>query len=319
MPLALELVAVRVRGMGVVYLASRLDDRFRLLAGGDRTTTPRQQTLHTLMDWSYSLLPEPERVVLRRLGVFVGGFALEAAEVVCAGESISQSGRATIALETVVEHLLQLVNKSLVQFEQDSARYHLLETIRLYCLERLAEAGETQYVRRQHFAWYLHMAEDGAALEGGPSQGAWFARLEQEHDNLRAALGWAMDAGRPDEAARLALGLFRFWQTHTSQREGLRWLEQILALDAATPLPAALRPRLFNALGVLSHSLHHFDRAAGYHAEALRLWREAGDRAGMAQALIDRGWQHFQKWSSRRPSSAPLSACHSPRAAATNG
>ena len=294
-PLALELAAVRVRGMGVAFLAARLDQRFRLLTEGDRTALPRQQTLHATVEWSERLLPEPEQVVLRRLGVFVGGWTLEAAESVCAGAYQSHNGQETLTLESVLPHLLQLVNKSLVQYDQDSGRYRLLETIRFFCLERLAEVGETQYVSRQHFVYYLQFAEDGVPLLVGPGQETWVAQLEQEHANVRAALGWAIEAGRADEAARLALAVWRFWHTHAYQREGLRWLERILALDAATPLPAALRPPLFNALGVLSHSWYQFDRATGYHAEALRLWRALDDRGGMAQALHDIGWQQFEE------------------------
>jgi predicted ATPase/DNA-binding CsgD family transcriptional regulator len=294
-PLALELAAVRVRGLGVAYLAARLDQRFHLLTQGDRTALPRQQTLEAMIEWSERLLPEDEQVLLRRLGVFVGGFALEAVESICAGAYRSQNGQETLTPEAIRERLLHLVNTSLVQVDHEQGRYRLLETMRLFCLERLAEAGETPYLRRQHFAWYLQLAEDGAPLLVGPGQEAWFTRLEQEHDNVRAALGWAIEAGRADEAARFALAVWRFWYTHASQREGLRWLEQILALDAATPLPAALRPRVFNALGVLSHSSYQFEQATVYHAEALRLWQALGDRGGMAQALHDIGWQQFEE------------------------
>src|SRR5262249_30971569 len=156
-------------------------------------------------------------------------------------------------------------------------------------------AGEMQHSSRQHFAWYLEMGERGTALIGGTSQQEWFARLEQEHDNLRAALAWAVSAKRPDEAARLALAIWRFWHTRIYQREGLRWLELILALAATNPLPADLRPRLCNALGVLAHSLRDFDRATACHDEALRLWTATGDQVGMAQALIDMGWQAFDQ------------------------
>ena len=185
------------------------------------------------------------------------------------------------------------MNKSLVQFNQESGRYRLLETIRIFALEQLTEVGETPSLHRQHFAWYLQLAEHAAPNLSGPQQEAWFARLEAEHDNLRVALGWAIDTGRTEEAARLALALWRFWHTRTYQREGVRWLERILALDVVTPLAPALRPQIFNALGVLS--LYQFDRAMSYHTEALRLWRALDDRAGMAQALFDIGWQQFDE------------------------
>jgi predicted ATPase/DNA-binding CsgD family transcriptional regulator len=294
-PLALELAAVRVRGIGVPFLAARLDQRFQLLTGGDRTALPRQQTLHAMIDWSYRLLSVPEQVVLRRLGIFVGAFELQAAESVCTGAYSDQNGREIITPETILHHLLQLVNKSLVQFNQESGRYRLQETIRIFSLERLAEADETQSLSCQHFAWYLQLAEHGAPSLSGSKPEAWVAQLEQEHDNFRAALGWAIDTGRSEEAARCALALWRFWHTHTYQGEGVRWLERILMLDGDIPLPMALRPQILNALGVLSHTVRQFDRADSYHTEALRMFRERGDRVGMAQALFDIGWQQFDE------------------------
>ena len=291
LPLALELAAVRVRGMGVAYLGERLDDRFRLLTGGNRAGEPRQRTLLALVDWSYDLLAAREQATLRRLCVFRGGFVAEAAQAVCAGEEDDEDA----SNSAILDDLARLVDKSLVQFDHEAERYRLLETILLYGAERLGAAGEAQRTRQRHLAYYLRLVESGAAQIGGPGQQAWFARLEREHDNLRAALGWAIDTGHADEAARLALGLWRFWRAQTYQREGLRWLERIRALDAASPLPDALRPWLFNALGVLGHSTYAFDRARADHAEALRLWTEAGDEAGMARALIDAGWQAFDE------------------------
>ncbi|HEU5100786.1 MAG TPA: tetratricopeptide repeat protein, partial [Roseiflexaceae bacterium] len=294
-PLALELAAGRVRGMGVTSLAARLNQRFGLLIGGDRSALPRHQTLRATIDWSYRLLSVPEQVILRRLGIFAGDFTLEAAEGVCAGVSSGQNGQESLTPEAILNDLLQLVNKSLVQFTQDTGRYRLLETIRFFCLERLAEAGETQTVSAQHLAWYLQLAEEATPRLSGSQQAVWGARLEAEQENIRAALAWALDASRAEEAARLALAVWRFWHTHTYQREGLRYLERILELDGATPLPSTLRPQLFNVLGVLSTSLCRFEQATAYHTEALRLWRERGDRAGMARGLCDIGWQQFDE------------------------
>lgn len=294
-PLALELAAMRVRGMGVAHLGARLDDRFRLLTSGDRTSEPRQRTLYAAVDWSYSLLSERERIVLRRLGVFAGDFSLKAAEAVCVDAETSARGGSPVTAESMLDDLTRLVDKSLVQFDQDTALYRLLETIRWYCLERLDEAGETNYVNRQRFVHYLKLAEEGAALIGGPGQEAWFVQLEQEHDNFRVALNWAIQAGRTDEAARLALGLWKYWHTRAYHREGLRWLQQISALDATNPLPDSMRPQLFNALGVLSHSAGRFDEAMTYQTEALRLWAAADDHAGIAQANIDIAWHYFDQ------------------------
>ncbi|HEX8983335.1 MAG TPA: LuxR C-terminal-related transcriptional regulator [Ktedonobacterales bacterium] len=290
-PLALELAAMRVRGMGVAYLGARLDDRFRLLTAGAHATEPRQQTLNAAVAWSYDLLSERERVVMRRLGVFAGDFSPEAAEAVCisAGEDTSD------ATGSVFDILTRLVDKSLVQFDQSTGLYRQLETIRLYCQHQLDAAGEQNHLRRQHFAYYLNLAEDGAALLGGPGQLGWFARLEQEHDNYRAALSWAIAEEHAEDAARLALSLWQFWHARTYQREGMRWLEQALALEPRHPLPPAMRARLLNALGSLANVARRLDRSKAYHEEALRLWTAAGDQAGMAQALCDLGWVFFEE------------------------
>jgi predicted ATPase len=205
-PLALELAAMRVRGMGVAHLGERLDDRFRLLTGGDRGGEPRQRTLLATVDWSYDLLSEQERVVMRRLGAFTGTFSLKAAEAVCLDVDADARGQSPITAESMFDDLSKLVDKSLVQFDQETALYRLLETIRWYCLEQLAEAGETNFVNRQRSVHYLQLAEGGAALIGGPGQEAWFVQLEQEHDNLRATLAWAIQAGRTDETRAFLSG-----------------------------------------------------------------------------------------------------------------
>lgn len=291
-PLALELAAGRVRGMGVAYLGERLDDRFRLLKSADVTGAPRQRTLLALVDWSYGLLSAPERVVLRRLAVFHGSFDADAAKFVCAGEYDGTEGRATIGSDAVFDALTRLVDKSLVQFDQSGERYRMLETIRLFAAEHLDEAGETNFTNRQHVGYFLQLAEM-YALADSAELNTWFKRIELEHDNLRAALDWAIRAAWSHEAARLVLDLWPFWRARTYQREGLNWLERVRELDEAHPLPLELRPRLYNALGILANGVHALERARSYQAEALRLWTEAGDTAGMAQALFDIGWQQW--------------------------
>jgi non-specific serine/threonine protein kinase len=294
-PLALELAAMRVRGMGVAHLCARLDDRFRLLTSGDRAGEPRQRTLLAAVDWSYDLLTARERALMRRLGVFAGAFTLHAVEAICAERATSGGTGGAMSDAATLDDLTRLVDKSLVQFDQETGLYRLLETIRQYCLERLDEAGETAFIQRQRFAWYLHQAEAGAARIGGPDQQAWTAQLEREHDNYRAALAWAIEAGRTDEAARLALGLAVFWRKRVYQREGLRWLQQILALDATNPLPDALRPEVYHALGSLAHMAARFEEGAAYHAEALRLWTDAGNQAGVARAQLGMARQLFDE------------------------
>jgi predicted ATPase/DNA-binding SARP family transcriptional activator len=203
-PLAIELAAARLKVLPVEQIAARLDDRFRLLTGGSRGALPRQQTLRATLDWSYELLPEPERLLLRRLSVFAGGFTLEAAESVCADHGL-------------LDLLTQLVEKSLVGVERrgGAARYVLLETTRNYARERLWEAGEGEEQRARHAQYFLALAERAAPELRGAAQAEWLRRLEEDHDNFRAALDWclkAVDSGQWLVGSATEAG----WKTETS-------------------------------------------------------------------------------------------------------
>ena len=187
-PLAIELAAARVRVLSVEQIAARLDDRFRLLTGGSRTAMPRQQTLQAAMDWSYDLLSDGERSLLRRLSVFMGGWDLEAAEAICLSEGIEDLD--------VLDLLSRLVDKSLVVVEQPTSqeaagrakiRYRLLETVRQYASGKLMEAGETELVRDSHLDYFLRLAEETEPKMFGPQAKVGLDRLEGEHDNLRAS------------------------------------------------------------------------------------------------------------------------------------
>jgi len=291
-PLALELAAARASVLRVEQIAARLDDRFRLLTGGSRTAVPRQQTLRALIDWSYDLLAEPERVLLRRLSVFAGGWTLEAAEAVCTGDGIEQYD--------VLDVLTQLVKKSLVVAEREQGqetRYRLLETIRQYALERLAASGEADARRRQHVAHYLALAETADAQLGRAGQGAWLDRLEREIDNLRGALEWALGGGDAEVGARLAGALagmrswwVGFWLARGYLAEGHRWLEAALArsLDVAP----ALRAMLLLQAGSYSWQSDFGgdrERANALLEESLALFQAMGDRSGIAAVLTRQG------------------------------
>src|SRR5579884_2251548 len=185
-PLAIELAAARVRVFSLDQIAARLDDRFRLLTAGPRTVLPRQQTLRATVDWSYALLAEPERSLLRRLSVFAVGWTLEAAEAVAAGDGIQPYA--------VLDLLAQLVDKSLVLTEEQrgAVRYRLLETIRQYAHDRLQEAGEVERTRDRHLAYFLALAEEAEPKLRGVEYQRFLDRLEEEHDNLRIALEWGL-------------------------------------------------------------------------------------------------------------------------------
>jgi predicted ATPase/DNA-binding SARP family transcriptional activator len=285
-PLALELAAARVRALSVEQLAARLEDRFRLLTGGSRAALPRHQTLRATVDWSHDLLSEDERALFRRLAVFAGGWTLEAAEAVGAGDGV--------AADEVLDLLVRLVDKSLVQVDQPrpprggGARYRLLETLRLYGQERLGAAGETEAVRGRHAAYFLAETEARAAGVSGAARAlpeeefAWFAR---EHDNLRATLGWLRERGDPERGLRLGAFLGAVWVTQGHLGEERARLAELLALPGARA-PTGLRARALVALARLTRRRGDYAAARALFAEALAAARAGGDRQEEVWALF---------------------------------
>ncbi|GAA2288306.1 BTAD domain-containing putative transcriptional regulator [Nonomuraea roseoviolacea subsp. roseoviolacea] len=229
-PLALELAATRVRALGVQGVVARLDDRFRLLAAGHRGAPARQQTLTAVIDWSWNLLTPPERVVLRRLAVHADGCTLEAAQEVCAGDG-------DLAELDVLDLLARLVDRSLVVVVEGAAgvRYRLLESVSEYCLDRLAEAGELEEVRRAHARHHLALAERAEPALYGHDQRAWLRRLDAETANLRAALETAARGHDADTAIRLVNALSWYWYLRGRPGEARRSLETALALHGEAP------------------------------------------------------------------------------------
>lgn len=213
MPLAIELAAARLRTMSVDQLARRLDDRFRLLTGGSRTALPRHKTLRAVVDWSWDLLTEAERGVLRRLSVFSGGASLEAAERVCGDE--------VFAGEQVLDLLTALIEKSLLLADgEGTPRYRMLDTIREYAAHRLAEAGETERARKAHLAYFTELAETAEPHLRRAGQLEWLATLGAEHDNIGAALRGAIAEGRAQEAMRLVAAVGWYWYLSGRRIEG---------------------------------------------------------------------------------------------------
>ncbi|WP_250005519.1 BTAD domain-containing putative transcriptional regulator [Actinoplanes sp. M2I2] len=224
MPLAIELAAARLRTMTLDQLAHRLDDRFRLLTGGSRTALPHHRTLRAVIDWSWELLPDAERRVLRRLSVFAGGATLEAAERVCAGPGVEAGD--------VLDRLTSLAEKSLLVTDGNGApRYRMLGTIKEYAEQRLAEAGETGQTRRAHLAWFTELAETAEPHLRRAEQRDWLAVLQADHDNLVAAMRRALAAGEAQAAMRLAAGAGWYWWLAGHKAEGLE------LITAATRTP----------------------------------------------------------------------------------
>jgi predicted ATPase/DNA-binding SARP family transcriptional activator len=214
MPLAIELAAARLRTMSIEQLANRLDDRFRLLTSGSRTALPRHRTLRAVVDWSWELLTDAERTVLRRLSVFSGGASLEAAERVCAGDAVEQ--------EQVLELLTSLAEKSLLLTEVDGApRYRMLGTIKEYAARRLVEAGESDPARQAHLGYFTELAETAEPHLRRAEQLEWLATLEAEHDNVSAAMRGAITAGEAQPAMRLAAAAGWYWWLGGHRAEGI--------------------------------------------------------------------------------------------------
>jgi predicted ATPase/transcriptional regulator with XRE-family HTH domain len=293
MPLAIELAAARVNVLSVRQIAARLQDRFPLLTSAGRTAVPRQQTLRAAMDWSYDLLTEPEQALLRLLSQFAGGFSLEAAEAVHtgAGNAASSATTPTTPTTDLLDLLTRLVDKSLVGADESAgvARFRLLETVRQYAAEKLRAAGELAEIRARHATWCLALVEAAEAELYGPREVAWLVRLEQEHDNLRAVLGWslALEQQANGTALRLAAALPRFWETRGYLSEGRRWLSQALA--AGADAPASTRAKALRGAGSLAYQQGDFKAATSLFAQSLALCRELGDRQGIAEALGNLG------------------------------
>jgi predicted ATPase/DNA-binding CsgD family transcriptional regulator len=286
-PLAIELAAARTKVLTAEQIAKRLDESFRLLSTESRMADPRQQTLKATIDWSHELLSQKEQTLFRRLSVFAGGFTLEAAEEVCAGEDIER--------DDVLDLLSRLVDKSLVlvaeQQSSEEARYRLLETVRQYGREKLGESGEEPTIRRHHANFYLKLAERVEPKVNSKDRGLWLGRLEVEHDNLRAALAWSRAEEEPEGEVglRLAGALSWFWFHREYWSEWRGWLDGLLAAQESagghTPAQTAARAKALSGKGFLAWMQGDQATARSQLEESVTLYRELGAKQGLAQAL----------------------------------
>jgi len=315
-PLAIELAAARLRSMPVHTLAARLNDRYRLLLNGDRTASPRQRTLRALIDWSYDLLEEDERILFRRLAIFAGSWTVAAAEEVCGGDGVE--------LESVLDILSRLVEKSLVAVDHDAQRYRMLETVREYALARLDECGERDRVGGRHLAHVVALVMAAKQQLGGPQHAQWLARIDAEHENIlhahaRAGASpayalqglslvealapyWAQRgllelghrlteealarealAGEPGLCARVLfnLGQFRYYMGHAGAR---RTLEECLARARANN-DSALLARILQTLGMAAVGQGDLGAARGWLQEAVERAEASGDKRWLAGAV----------------------------------
>ena len=283
-PLAIELAAVRTKVLSVEEISDRLDGSFGLLASVGRMAIPRHRTLRATMDWSHELLPAQERILVRRLSVFAGGFTLKAVESVCVWEDLQR--------DDVLDLLSHLVNKSLVLVaEQDSeTRYRLLEAVRQYGWEKLSESGEEGQLREQHARYYLALAEEAEPELKGEGQVAWLERLEREHDNLRVAMRLLLGQGEAEEASRLGWALWLFWGIRGYYDEGRRSMEQALSVEGSVAMPASARAKALYVEGMMENYQGDHRSAEVLLEESISLFRELDDKLGTAYALSNAGF-----------------------------
>jgi predicted ATPase/transcriptional regulator with XRE-family HTH domain len=304
-PLAIELAAARARVLTLEQIVARLDDRFRLLTGGSRSALRRQQTLRALVDWSHDLLTDAERVLLRRLAVFAGGWTLEAAEAICADhpllaqpvagagsrEGLSSDVPVPFGAEEVLDLLTGLVDKSLVMFEGGEGRYRSLETIRAFGLEQLRAAGEINAMGNRHARYFLSLNQDIEPRLERSDSGTVLASLDRENNNLRAALAFLRENGDAETGLRLAGGLRLFWYRSGRLAEGRELTVGLLG--AAGPVAPATRARALDAVGFLAKLQGDYPAAHSFATEALTIRRALGDRQALADTLGTLGHIYF--------------------------
>jgi predicted ATPase/class 3 adenylate cyclase len=284
LPLAIELAAARLKVFTLEALRTRLEKSLQVLGAGARDLPERQRTLRGAIAWSYDLLSESERALFRRLAVFVGGCQVEAAEAISPGGELD-----------VVDVLASFVDKSLLRCTEDpdgATRFRMLETIREYGTERLAETGELEDVRRRHALWVLGLVEAREAELTGGEDKPWLDRLAAEHDNVRAATRWALETGDAATGMRIASAVWRFWQQRGHLAEGRRAVEALLALPAAAA-PTRERAQGLTALAGIAYWQSDFAQLGPWYEETVRIYRDLDDRRGLADALYNLSFVPF--------------------------
>jgi len=288
LPLAIELAAARVGSLSlaemVVQLGRTASSTLQLLTEGARDMPVRQQTMRAAIGWSYELLEPEEQTLFRRLGVFLGGSGLAAIEALWAGQA-SPLGP---TLESLVDK--NLIQKTGVEAE---ARYSLLETIREFAWDALTRAEELAEQRRSHALYFVRVAEQSDSELTGPNQNDWLSRLDYDHDNVRAALSWALDNSETELALRLSGNIWRYWDMRGHMTEGRRWLER--ALSGTGEVKPAVRAKASNGAGMLIWYQGEYDLAGARMTEALEIWRALDDKFGMAVALNNLGMVAWSK------------------------
>jgi predicted ATPase/DNA-binding CsgD family transcriptional regulator len=288
LPLAIELAAARIKALPPAALLHRMENQLPLLSGGARDLPLRQQTMRDTIGWSYDLLDAAEQTLFRRLGVFVGGFTLEAAEAIGTGPADTAAETRVGTSFDVIDGITALIEHSLLRQTTgfgSEPRYQMLETVREFARDRLIASDERDDVQRRHAAHYLAFVEASQPEITGPDQATWFGQLSREKDNLRAALHWSLDQAETDTATRLGNSLWRIWERRGYLSEGRSYLHRILRL-AASPESHATWCGALTGASVLASLQGDYDEAIRLGEDALAAWRQIGDQWGIARSLL---------------------------------
>lgn len=291
LPLAIELAAVRIKLFPPQALLARLKNRLNLLTGGPHDLPDRQKTLRGAIEWSYDLLSEPEKILLRRLSVFLDGCTLDAAESVCNAELEQTHGKESNSIIDVLEGLGSLVDKNLLRQEEQQdgePRFVMLETVREFGIECLTTSGEVEAFQTAHMEFFLKFSKDALPFLTGPQQAMWLERFQQEHNNLRAALDYSLSKTDTPTGLELASTLWRFWEIRGYLTEGRTYTEKLLALET-TPKPTKTRLKVLYAAGVLADAQSDYKAARSYFEQHLAINRKLGDKWGIASSLNNLG------------------------------
>lgn len=286
LPLAIELVAARLKLLSPAEILTRLEHRLALLTGGAKDLPRRQQTMRKTISWSYDMLGRSEKKLFRRLAVFVGGCTLPAVEAICGD---------TLGID-VLDGLASLVDKSMLRQKEQSKtekRFKMFETIREFGHEQLLASREIEKVQRRHALFFLDLVERAEPLLTGPEQIVWLERLESEHNNLRAALRWAQACGEKEIGLRMAAAMYRFWEVRGYHSEGRDWLVELLKDSDAASNP--VRARAFLRAGGLERDHGNYEQALSLFQNGLALYQDLGDKWGVAATLNGLGDMAHQR------------------------
>ncbi|MBK8551580.1 MAG: tetratricopeptide repeat protein [Ignavibacteria bacterium] len=274
-PLAIELAAARIKILSAEKIHERLGDRFNLLTGGKRTALPRQKTLKALVDWSYDLLTEEEKILWRRLSVFSGGWTMEAAEEVCSDQNFKKEG--------MLELLNQLTSKSIIIYERENERYRILETLKQYGKDKLKEAKETEEILSKHLNYFMGLAEAAEQKLYGKDAQVWIEKLESDHVNLQSGIDWSLSGGDREKGIRLAESLWYFWDIRGHYSIGIILMQKFL--DNAQDMSKSSLRKLLSRTGALTSNRGEFVNAVNFLEAGLKSSREINDKHNISFTL----------------------------------